>query len=64
MDFGELKHDVNFVTRVTDFDHSLEELQEHVKWGLEVDVTKLAKEGKTGSLHVLPIGISYWVLPG
>merc|ERR1712232_281898 len=46
MDFGELKHDVNFVTRVTDFDHSLEELQEHVKRGLEVDVTKLAKEDR------------------
>lgn len=30
MDFGELKQDVTFVSRVTDFDQSLEEIQEQV----------------------------------
>lgn len=46
MDFGELKHDANFVTRVTDFDQSLEEIQEQVNRALEMDVTKLSKEDR------------------
>lgn len=46
MDFGELKHDATFVTRVTDFDQSLEEIQEQVKRALEIDVTKLTKEDR------------------
>lgn len=44
MDFGELRHDVNFVTRVTDLDRCLEEIQEKIQAANEMDVTKLSKE--------------------
>lgn len=44
MDFGELKRDVSFVSRVTDFDQSLEEIQAQVQQALEMDVTKMSKE--------------------
>lgn len=46
MDFGELKRDVTFVSRVTDFDQSLEEIQEQVTKALEIDPTKLTKEDR------------------
>lgn len=46
MDFGELKQDVSFVTRVTDFDQSLEDIQQKVEQALQMDVTKMSKEDK------------------
>lgn len=46
MDFGELKRDVSFVSRVTDFDQSLEEIQAQVQQALEMDVTKMVKEDR------------------
>lgn len=46
MDFGELRHDATFVTRVTDFDQSLDEIQEQIQKALAVDVTKLTKEDR------------------
>lgn len=44
MDFGELRHDVNFVSRVTDFDKCLEETQAKIKQALETEVATLTKE--------------------
>lgn len=44
MDFGELRHDVNFVSRVTDLDKCLEEVQVKIQKALEMDVEKMSKE--------------------
>lgn len=46
MDFGELRRDANFVSRVTDFDKCLEEIQEQIRAALEMDVTKMVKEDR------------------
>lgn len=46
MDFGELKNDTNFVTRVTDFDQSLEEIKAQIQKGLAMDKSKMTKEDR------------------
>lgn len=46
MDFGELKNDTNFVTRVTDFDQSLEAIKEQIQKGLAMDQSQMSKEDR------------------